>query len=143
MVELVIIFNFQECNGRGKCKCAECKCEPIDSSWDARHTQNKNNCKIHECTDCHQKQCQLLTPCAVCQYDNIKYNRNKNCPSCFTRVMVHKNQKINNTMNCQDVPLENDIGCYTEFQYRYNDDVYEIDLFVNRKHNCLQSYYSK
>ncbi|XP_026327015.1 integrin beta pat-3-like isoform X2 [Hyposmocoma kahamanoa] len=58
------MINGKECNGRGKCKCAECECEPIDSLWDARRSQNKNNCKIHECADCHQKQCQLLTPCA-------------------------------------------------------------------------------
>ncbi|XP_045778349.1 integrin beta pat-3-like [Maniola jurtina] len=133
-----------ECNNRGKCVCGSCQCqEPSD--WDARHKGDL--CRL-DCTEksCHSHQCQLLEPIVLC-YLNKEECQHQN----EINVTGVKNLKANDSTNdvanysengWQHCPnVKTGFGCYTEFLYRYSEDIYGTEVKVQTDISCAETYY--
>ncbi|CAH0603376.1 unnamed protein product [Chrysodeixis includens] len=130
------------CNNLGHCQCGVCKCDP-PAQWDARTHQDKN-CKVLACEDCHKMQCKKLENCAKCQR-----NKEEDCFLCADRIKP----KLLETMppeylNSSDATwnvcdnVQTEVGCYTTFVYRYNDDDYTLELVVTQEKDCAKTYFS-
>ncbi|XP_026737981.1 integrin beta pat-3-like [Trichoplusia ni] len=127
------------CNNLGHCVCGVCKCDP-PAQWDARTHQDKT-CKVLPCDDCHKLQCRKLEKCAKCQRNN------GDCFMCSDRIkaevleiMPEEYLNSNETWNqCDNVQTE--VGCYTKFVYRYNDDDYTVELVVTHEKDCGKTYF--
>ncbi|CAG5056537.1 unnamed protein product [Parnassius apollo] len=126
------------CNNRGQCECGECTCEPI-AQWDARFYQDKF-CRITPCPDCHNRQCNLLESCAKCHHAGTA-----NCSDCNTIIRVNVTQTLGE-FNITDGQwnvcyFETNGICYSRFMYRYDDNNYSIEMYVQTDIDCAESYY--
>ncbi|KAL4715135.1 hypothetical protein ACJJTC_012182 [Scirpophaga incertulas] len=128
--------NGKVCSALGECHCSVCVCNRT-ASWDAREALDQF-CNIQPCPYCHMSQCKILEDCAICLY----YDK-KDCASCQhfeAKLTQDAITSRNSSWNvCPDLRV--DVGCYTRFMYRYDDDKYVIEMVVQTDNNCLESYY--
>ncbi|RVE54652.1 hypothetical protein evm_000773 [Chilo suppressalis] len=125
--------NGKVCSGLGECICGKCVCNRT-AFWDARENQDRL-CHILPCPDCHRPQCIILEQCALCIH-----NGEPECPNCAYFKANVTQSPLDPTWNiCPDIRV--DVGCYTRFMYRYNDNDYVLEMLVQAERNCLESYY--
>nr|XP_021182870.2 integrin beta pat-3 [Helicoverpa armigera] len=130
------------CHNRGKCSCGSCQCDEI-AEWDAR-TNHDVYCKMYsetDCTECDELQCRKLEKCAKCRQSG-----EDQCPHCYELIKVEVVETLphdysNDTLwnVCKNINV--DVGCYTSFAYRYDDENYGVDLVVEKKIDCAPTYY--
>lgn len=131
---------FQICFENGECKCGHCKCSSM-CEWDAR-SQYDEVCRPQPCSgtpkECHERQCNLLK-----LFVFNKGNGNSACDDKVNVTTVNSLDDVNVTdwYLCSNVRA--DIGCYTNYTYKYDELSYGISLIKQTKRDCADSYYSK
>ncbi|CAH2104938.1 unnamed protein product [Euphydryas editha] len=130
------------CNKRGECICGICQCKKI-ADWDARNVENKY-CKL-SCEEnspeasCHERQCLNLEPLALCYLKGLECYHNDD----YIMISSEKNlTALNYSKEWQECPkLRVDLGAYTRFIYRYNEDEYGIIMKIQSDFDYAETYY--
>ncbi|XP_072936318.1 uncharacterized protein [Epargyreus clarus] len=130
--------NSNICFDYGECKCGHCKCSSM-CEWDARSSYDEV-CRPLACSgtakECHERQCNLLKPFAF-----GRGNGNSLCKDRVNVTSVSSLAHLNLTdwHVCSNVRA--DVGCYTNYTYRYDELSYGINLIIQTKRDCADSYF--
>ncbi|XP_060805530.1 integrin beta pat-3 [Amyelois transitella] len=127
----------KECSGRGKCFNNACVCDVLPE-WDERKNTINSICAIIPDTNIHKRQCKTLEEWVICSY-----NGEDSCTT-IEGVKINKIPEITNSDKiswniCDDIRIA--VGCYIHFGYKYHDENKTIELLIEEKENCQETYY--
>ncbi|XP_037297632.1 integrin beta-like protein 1 [Manduca sexta] len=124
------------CNNRGTCNCGQCKCRDIPE-WYKRYDGQDDYCNLSPNPQYHMLQCRYLEDCAISFWNQRPCEDDKIITSWIDELTdVYTNSTEWNL--CPEIKV--DVGCYSSYVYKYNDDVYDIDVLVLKHKDCTKNY---
>ncbi|XP_051176237.1 integrin beta-PS-like [Leptopilina boulardi] len=123
-----------ECSGKGNCVCGQCECL-IENG--VRYSGSY----CQKCATCKDR-CEELTPCVMCQLENIGNVTIKECPANCTEIPIEYVDAIDKTLVMEDeivCKYKGEDDCNYLFMYYYNDTKLVIE--AQKQKECPPKIY--